>query len=151
MATTIRSRLPHTVQQMVQDLPFKGFSLFSEQTDSKLHSLKDSWAIQKSLGLHTSALSRRHFKPQPLPRFYPPQSRQDYSRRRGRSYSRRLLPSFYLPRCLAPTDNCRGPNRHFEGRPEGGIPGQCPDPFSPIFVDQFFHFFWAWTHITSDR
>ncbi|XP_065439548.1 uncharacterized protein LOC101949407 isoform X1 [Chrysemys picta bellii] len=47
------SGLPHEVQQMIQDLPFEGPTLFSEKTDKRLHSLKDSWTTLRSLGLHT--------------------------------------------------------------------------------------------------
>nr|XP_025046829.1 uncharacterized protein LOC112547842 [Pelodiscus sinensis] len=36
------SGIPPEVQTTIQDLPFEGPALFSEQTDSKLHSLKDS-------------------------------------------------------------------------------------------------------------
>lgn len=43
------------VQTTIQDLPFEGSGLFSEQTDSKLHSLKDSRVTLKSLGIHTPA------------------------------------------------------------------------------------------------
>lgn len=45
------SGLPYEVQQTIQDLPFEGTSLFSEQTDSKLHSLKGSRATLKSIFL----------------------------------------------------------------------------------------------------
>lgn len=34
--------LPLEIQQTIQDFPFEGSTLFSEQTASKLHSLKDS-------------------------------------------------------------------------------------------------------------
>uniref|UniRef100_A0A452HUG0 MHC class I-like antigen recognition-like domain-containing protein n=1 Tax=Gopherus agassizii TaxID=38772 RepID=A0A452HUG0_9SAUR len=44
----LQSSGPQTkVQQSLQDLPFERTSLFSEQTDAKLHSLKDSRAEQK--------------------------------------------------------------------------------------------------------
>lgn len=67
------SDLQHEVQQSSEDLPFEGTSLFSEQTDSKLHSLKDSRAILKSLGLYTLApLRKRDDNPQPVPRFFSP-------------------------------------------------------------------------------
>lgn len=46
------SGLPPAVQQTIQDMPFKGFGLFLEQTNSKFYSLKDSRATLKSLGLH---------------------------------------------------------------------------------------------------
>lgn len=52
------SGLPCEVQQALQDLPFKEGSLVLEQMDSKLHSLKDSRAILKSLGLHKPAAGR---------------------------------------------------------------------------------------------
>lgn len=61
------SGLLHEVQQMVQALPFEGQSLFLDQTDAQLHSLKDSCATLISLGLHTLEPSRKHFKPQRRP------------------------------------------------------------------------------------
>lgn len=55
--------LPSEVQQTVQDLPFEGKLIFSEQTDLKLPSLKDSRATLKSLELRTPAPARKHSKP----------------------------------------------------------------------------------------
>ncbi|EMP34017.1 hypothetical protein UY3_08825, partial [Chelonia mydas] len=55
------SKLPPELQQTLQDLPFDGFS---EKTDLRLQSLKDSRAIMKSLGMHTVATQRKPFKPQ---------------------------------------------------------------------------------------
>ncbi|EMP27399.1 hypothetical protein UY3_15553 [Chelonia mydas] len=43
------SGLPPEVQSTLQDLPFEGSGLFSDQTDARLHSLKDSRATLKSL------------------------------------------------------------------------------------------------------
>ncbi|EMP34924.1 hypothetical protein UY3_07958 [Chelonia mydas] len=45
------SGLPPEVQQMLQDLPFDRGDLFSEQTDFRLRSLKDSRTTLKSLGI----------------------------------------------------------------------------------------------------
>ncbi|EMP30025.1 hypothetical protein UY3_12861 [Chelonia mydas] len=58
------SGLPPELQQTLQDLPFDGACLFSEKTNSRLQSLKDSRAITKSLGMHTPATQRKPFKPQ---------------------------------------------------------------------------------------
>ncbi|EMP40973.1 hypothetical protein UY3_01790 [Chelonia mydas] len=68
--------LPYKVQQtiQIQDLPFEGVTLFSEKTDKRLHSLKDSRATLKSLGLHTPATQWKHFRPQPPPRFFQQQN-----------------------------------------------------------------------------
>lgn len=74
------SGLPYEVQMTVQDLPFEGCSLFSDQTDAHLHSLKDSRATLKSLGLHMPAPSSGHFKPQPQSCFHHSQQRQDFGR-----------------------------------------------------------------------
>ncbi|EMP42011.1 14-3-3 protein theta [Chelonia mydas] len=52
------------VQQTLQDLPFEGALLFLEQTDAKLHGLKDSTATLKSIGLYTPAPSKKHYGPQ---------------------------------------------------------------------------------------
>ncbi|EMP38737.1 hypothetical protein UY3_04056 [Chelonia mydas] len=57
--------LPHKVQQTIQELPLDCLGLFSEQTDTRLHSLKHSWATLKSLGLNTPGLQRKQFKLQP--------------------------------------------------------------------------------------
>nr|XP_014428926.1 uncharacterized protein LOC106731994 [Pelodiscus sinensis] len=62
------SGIPLEVQTTIQDLPFEGPALFSEQTDSKLHSLKDSRTTLKSLGIHTPAPQRRSFQARPYPR-----------------------------------------------------------------------------------
>lgn len=59
--------LSHEVQQSTQDLPFEGTSL-SEQTDSKLHSLKDSRTMLCSLGLYVPPASRKYFRSQQPPR-----------------------------------------------------------------------------------
>lgn len=58
------SGFTHEVQQTFQDHPFEGSSLFLEQSDAKLHGLKDTRATLKSLGLHTSAASRKHYRTQ---------------------------------------------------------------------------------------
>ncbi|EMP40907.1 hypothetical protein UY3_01873 [Chelonia mydas] len=59
--------LPPEVQNTLQDLPFEGSGLFSDQTDTRLHRLKDSRATLKSLGMHTPVTQRKPFKPQPPP------------------------------------------------------------------------------------
>ncbi|EMP23977.1 PARP1-binding protein [Chelonia mydas] len=84
------SGLPYKMQQIIQGLTFEGVTLFSEKTDKRLHSLKDSRATLKSLGLHTLGMQRRHFRLQPLPRFFQQQNQQDGSRRRNRSGRKRL-------------------------------------------------------------
>ncbi|EMP25878.1 hypothetical protein UY3_17051 [Chelonia mydas] len=48
------------VQQLIQDLPFDGQARFAEQTDTKLHRLKDSRVTLKTLGLAT-------LQPEPWP------------------------------------------------------------------------------------
>lgn len=53
-------------QLSLQDLPFDGLALFVEQTDTKLHGLKDSRATLYSLGLYTPAPARKRFKPQQI-------------------------------------------------------------------------------------
>ncbi|XP_065416981.1 serine/arginine repetitive matrix protein 2-like [Chrysemys picta bellii] len=65
------SGLPPELQQTLQDLPFEGHGLFSDKTDSRLQSLKDSRTIMRSLGMHVVGPQRRPFRPQPQ-RFYPP-------------------------------------------------------------------------------
>lgn len=71
------SGLLHEDQLTIPDLPFEGPALFSSQTNSKLHSLKDFWVILKSLGLHSPATQRKQFKPKPIPQFYQGQPRQE--------------------------------------------------------------------------
>ncbi|XP_065448406.1 uncharacterized protein LOC135983038 [Chrysemys picta bellii] len=85
------SGLPPELQQTLQDLPFEGHGLFSDKTDSRLQSLKDSRTIMRSLGMHVPGPQRRPFRPQPQ-RFYPPspRPRQDSARRQGRGGRRRL-------------------------------------------------------------
>nr|XP_025035153.1 uncharacterized protein LOC112544000 [Pelodiscus sinensis] len=53
------SGIPPDVQNTIQDLPFEGNTLFSEHTDSRLHTLKDTRSTLKSLGIHTPAPQRR--------------------------------------------------------------------------------------------
>lgn len=56
MASAISMRrnlwLSQEVQQSIQDLPFEGKALFSEQMDTRLHRLKDSCIMLRSLGLY---------------------------------------------------------------------------------------------------
>nr|XP_025033987.1 LOW QUALITY PROTEIN: zinc finger protein 335 [Pelodiscus sinensis] len=53
------SGIPPDVQNTIQDLPFEGKTSFSERTDSRLHTLKDTRFTLKSLGIHTPAPQRR--------------------------------------------------------------------------------------------
>ncbi|EMP36118.1 hypothetical protein UY3_06693, partial [Chelonia mydas] len=62
------------VQQSIQDLPFEGLALFSQQMDSKLPGLKDSRATLRSLGLYMLGLARKRFKLQPPPQLWEPTS-----------------------------------------------------------------------------
>ncbi|XP_065413298.1 uncharacterized protein LOC135973527 [Chrysemys picta bellii] len=83
------SGLPPEVQTTLQDLPFEGSGLFSDQTDAGLHSLKDSRATLKSLGMHTPVTQRKPFKPQPPQRQYRPRPRHEPYCRRGKDNRRR--------------------------------------------------------------
>ncbi|EMP25495.1 hypothetical protein UY3_17442 [Chelonia mydas] len=66
------------IQNTLQDFPFKGSGLFSDQTDMRLHSLKDSRATLESLGMHIPATQRKLFKPQLPPRCqYQPRHRHE--------------------------------------------------------------------------
>lgn len=47
------SGFPKKVQATMEDLPFKGTKLFAEKTDTSLHTLKDSRATLRSLGIYT--------------------------------------------------------------------------------------------------
>nr|XP_042697612.1 uncharacterized protein LOC122172305 [Chrysemys picta bellii] len=84
------SGLPPEVQTTLQDLLFEGSGLFSDQTDARLHSLKDSRATLKSLGMHTPVTQRKPFKPQPPQRQYHPRPRHEPYHRRGRDNSYNL-------------------------------------------------------------
>ncbi|EMP37492.1 hypothetical protein UY3_05305 [Chelonia mydas] len=144
------SGLPPEVQQTLQDLPFKGSGLFLDQTDSKLHSLKDSRATMKSLGMHTLATQLNHFKPQPQQqRQYQPHPRQDFYRHRGKN-NRRKPSNLPSGQGKGPTKHHWAPNKVFEGMPEEGIPAVMADP-SPCFMNRLSHFYCAWSQITSDR
>ncbi|XP_067416881.1 serine/arginine repetitive matrix protein 1-like isoform X1 [Emydura macquarii macquarii] len=81
------SGLSQEVQQSIQDLPFDGSGLFSGQTDAKLHSLKDSRATLRSLGLYTPQASRQqsqpHMQQQPRPLPRPSQPYRGSDRNRG--------------------------------------------------------------------
>ncbi|XP_065418802.1 uncharacterized protein LOC135974494 [Chrysemys picta bellii] len=59
------SGLPPVLQQTLQDLLFEGQGLFSDKTDSRLQSLKDSRTIMRSLGMHVPGPQCRPFRPQP--------------------------------------------------------------------------------------
>ncbi|EMP33099.1 hypothetical protein UY3_09759, partial [Chelonia mydas] len=57
------SRLSSEAQQSIQDLPFDGQAPFAEQTDNKLHGLKDSRTTLKTLGVYILGLAHQRFKP----------------------------------------------------------------------------------------
>lgn len=110
--------LPHEGQQTLQDLPFVGMALFSEQTDSKLQSLKDSRETLKSLGLHTPAPVRKHYMLQLAAHFFHHPARQDYGRRKSRGYRRKpqMQSSSASTSVLAPPPDTQwGQSRHFDG------------------------------------
>ncbi|XP_029767913.1 probable E3 ubiquitin-protein ligase MID2 [Terrapene carolina triunguis] len=82
------SGLSSKAQNSLQDLPFDGKALFSEQTDVKLHGLKDSCTTLKTLGLYVPAPARTKFKLQQAPsqatnsRYEPPYKKsRDYKKR----------------------------------------------------------------------
>ncbi|XP_075789304.1 uncharacterized protein LOC142830149 [Pelodiscus sinensis] len=77
------SGIPPDVQHTIQDLPFEGKALFSEHTDSRLHTLKDTRSTLKSLGIHTPAPQRRHLPYRQQGRAQPQVPCGDYWRRRS--------------------------------------------------------------------
>lgn len=81
------SSLSSEVQQFIQDLPFNGAGLFTKQTDTKLHSLKDSRPTLCSLDLYTLFTSRTHFRPQEPQRFGG-QSRIEPYRKKNTDYKK---------------------------------------------------------------
>lgn len=58
------SGLPQEVQHTIQDLPFEGSSLFSEQMDARRYGLKDSKVMLQSMGLYVPASVRKQFRAQ---------------------------------------------------------------------------------------
>nr|XP_025041671.1 mitotic spindle assembly checkpoint protein MAD2A [Pelodiscus sinensis] len=88
------SGIPPNVQTSLQDLPFEGADLFSDQTDSKLHSLNDSRATLKSLGIHTPGPLRRPLNPKPATRQFQRGFTYDRSRRQGRRSRLSCLSAF---------------------------------------------------------
>ncbi|EMP34365.1 hypothetical protein UY3_08478 [Chelonia mydas] len=59
------SSFPCKVQNTVEDLPFDGEKLFAAKTNEVLHTMKDSRATLRSLGIHTAATRRRQYRCQP--------------------------------------------------------------------------------------
>lgn len=55
--------LSQEMQASIQDLPFDGVSLFSDQTDVRLHDLQDTKATLHSMGMHKPQSSRQPFQP----------------------------------------------------------------------------------------
>ncbi|EMP25827.1 hypothetical protein UY3_17133 [Chelonia mydas] len=109
------SGLPPEVQQTLQDLPFDGQGLFAQQTNSRLHSLKDSWNTIKSLGMHAPATQRKPFKPQATQqRSFPPRPRQDFSRRKSR-YNDASHHVLHLSRAKSNPNPLRALSTPFEG------------------------------------
>lgn len=53
------SRFPRDVQATVEDFPFEDAKLFMTKTDESLHSLKDTRATLKSLGIYTPANKKK--------------------------------------------------------------------------------------------
>ncbi|EMP27554.1 Methyl-CpG-binding domain protein 3 [Chelonia mydas] len=58
------SGLSTEYQSILQDLPFDGKALFAEQTDARLHGMKDSHTTLQTLGLY---ILPAKFKPQQAP------------------------------------------------------------------------------------
>ncbi|EMP33550.1 hypothetical protein UY3_09261 [Chelonia mydas] len=77
-------------QQSIQDLPFNGLTLFSKQTDTKLHGLKDSRTTLRSLGLYTPGPARKWFKPQQTQKFGSQPRSEPYSKK-GKATSQHPL------------------------------------------------------------
>ncbi|EMP39645.1 hypothetical protein UY3_03109 [Chelonia mydas] len=61
------SGLSSEAQTSLQDLPFDVKALFAEQTDTKLHGLKDSHMTLQTLGLYVPAPAKPKFKTQQTP------------------------------------------------------------------------------------
>ncbi|EMP38756.1 hypothetical protein UY3_04075, partial [Chelonia mydas] len=53
------SGIPKALQNKVKDLPFNREKLFSNKTDEVLHSVKDSQATLRTLGIYTPPAKRR--------------------------------------------------------------------------------------------
>lgn len=83
---------PEEVQQTVQDFPFKRPLLFSEETDAKLHRLKDSKMTLKSLGLYTPVVSRKHYRPQQTGRYFAQLFWEDQQRKKNQGFGHRSPP-----------------------------------------------------------
>ncbi|EMP36601.1 hypothetical protein UY3_06224 [Chelonia mydas] len=61
------SGLSSGAQAAMQDLPFDGKVLFAEQTDTKLHGMKDSRMTLQTLDLYVPAPAKSKFRPQQAP------------------------------------------------------------------------------------
>lgn len=100
--------------KFIQDLPFDSLALFAEQTDHRLHGLKDSRTTLFSLGLYPPAHARKRFKPQHTQRFTSSARTEPY-RRKSRGYRHRqgqpLAVGSHLGSSHAPPKN----KQSFEG------------------------------------
>lgn len=134
----------------MQELPFEGSLLFSEQTDARLHGLKDSMATLKSLGLHNLSQPRRQYRPQQLSAITPRSLAITRGEGVGDSVEDHLHPppSQDLLNWAHTAQATR--DTHFDKILEDDIqPPQSQDPF-PIFSDCLTHFLKAWKRVTSD-
>lgn len=84
------SGLLHEVQQTVQDIPFEDTLL------------KDSRATLKSLDLYTLVASRKHYRPQQSPWYFPQPARQDPQRKSRRDFRHWPSPPSSLASIPAP-------------------------------------------------
>ncbi|EMP30069.1 SET domain-containing protein 5, partial [Chelonia mydas] len=59
--------LSSEAQSSMQDFPFDGKALFAEETDTRLHGMKDSLTTLQTLGLYVPPPAKPKFKPQQAP------------------------------------------------------------------------------------
>ncbi|EMP37670.1 Semaphorin-5A [Chelonia mydas] len=142
------SGLRPEVQNTLQDVPFEASGLFKEQTQSRLHDLKDSGATLKSLGMHTLAT-------QTTPSGFSLHSGDsitpipDRSRITGGAEITGIdsrITHLTKARINSSLETITG----FEGVLEDSVPTQYPDP-APWFLNRLSHFYRAWSRITLDR
>ncbi|KAH1184410.1 hypothetical protein KIL84_015026 [Mauremys mutica] len=123
------SGLSSEAQSSLQDLLFDGKALFAEQTDIKLHGLKDSCTTLKTLGLHVPALARPKFNPQQAPT-QATHAKNELPYKKLWDYKKRPQRQSQSASSLGhPKANKQG-NGSFDGTPWGDLPIHIRDPLT---------------------
>ncbi|KAM7163698.1 uncharacterized protein RBU57_007879 isoform 2-T2 [Macrochelys suwanniensis] len=144
------SGLSSEAQSVMQDLPFDGKDLFAEQTDVRLHGMKDSHTTLQTLGLYVLPAKE---KPKPQAPAQAPQPHYEPASR-GPGHKRGDLNGCpALPRSLGPPGASSRASGGFDWGQEGTRvhPEDTLRQIKLAFSNRLRPFLSQWSHITSDR